>query len=298
VLADAQNAVDLSPRVASTVTVPPNSSVPFPVGTEIEITQQAAGQILLAPGAGVSLHSPEGKLGTRLQYSTVVLRKTATDTWIVRGDVASQLPFPILAWPADEGTGTVVNDLSGNGHNGVASASGWVTGNPPHAKGASGDASNPAVYSSGHTLLTASRTGTLMCTVKAINLTGTGDLLEIKSSDGSTYLTIYRPTSTSLQVEAHDSGGSTTDTTPYGLTITGQILKIGAVLSTSKLQLYVGGLLVEESDVTGTGTLGTISFISAGGTDTKPNQGVVNDVRMFAEALTAEQMAIFAASPM
>jgi hypothetical protein len=137
-----------------------------------------------------------------------------------------------------------------------------------------------------------------MCTVKAINLTGTGDLLEIKSSDGSTYLTIYRPTSTSLQVEAHDSNGSTTDTTPYGLTITGQVLKIGAVLSTSKLQLYVGGILVEESDVAGNGTLGTISFISAGGTDTKPNQGVVNDVRMFAEALTAEQMAIFASSPM
>lgn len=79
---------------AGTITVPPNSSVAFPVGTVINITQStggtaqtATGKISVAAGAGVTINSPAGALGCRVQHSTITLLKVATNVWQLGGDL-------------------------------------------------------------------------------------------------------------------------------------------------------------------------------------------------------------------
>lgn len=86
-LTDADTVIEMNAAAGTTVTVPPNSSVALPVGTIIELHQYGAGQVTVAPSAGVTLHS-SSSLATRAQYSTLSLRKRATDEWIVVGDLA------------------------------------------------------------------------------------------------------------------------------------------------------------------------------------------------------------------
>lgn len=88
VMADQSKAVECSNAAAITVTVPPNSSVAFPVGTVIEIAQCGAGKVTLAPGSGVTLDKRIG-LKTAGQWATLTLRKRGSDSWIVGGDAAS-----------------------------------------------------------------------------------------------------------------------------------------------------------------------------------------------------------------
>ena len=85
-LVDACTVVEGTKATAQTVTIPPNSSVAFLVGTIIEVCQYGAGQITLTPGAGVTIRTP-ASLTTRAQYSSVSLRKRATDEWLVGGDL-------------------------------------------------------------------------------------------------------------------------------------------------------------------------------------------------------------------
>lgn len=87
-LADASGAVECTNGSATTVTVPPNASVAFPVGTVIEVAQCGAGQVTLAPGSGVTLNNANG-LKTSKQWSAVTLRKRDTNVWLVAGDCAS-----------------------------------------------------------------------------------------------------------------------------------------------------------------------------------------------------------------
>lgn len=86
VLADAGKVVEMNVASGNTLTVPPNSSVAFPVGTIIEVHQYGAGQVTLTPGAAVTIRNPSS-LTTRAQYSTVALRKRATDEWVASGDL-------------------------------------------------------------------------------------------------------------------------------------------------------------------------------------------------------------------
>jgi hypothetical protein len=73
---------------AATFTVPPNSSVAFPVGCSLTLVQSAAGQITLAAGAGVTLSSAHG-LKTSAASAVVAATKIATDTWVVSGDTTT-----------------------------------------------------------------------------------------------------------------------------------------------------------------------------------------------------------------
>lgn len=86
VLGDGGTVVEGTKATAQTVTVPPNSSVAFPIGTVIEVVQYGAGQITLTPGAGVTIRTPSS-LTTRAQYSSVGIRKRATDEWVASGDL-------------------------------------------------------------------------------------------------------------------------------------------------------------------------------------------------------------------
>ena len=88
VLTDASKLVTLSNASAITITIPPNSSVAYPVGTKIDMAQIGAGQVTVAAGSGVTVNAtPTLKL--RAQYSAATCIKTATDTWLLVGDLAA-----------------------------------------------------------------------------------------------------------------------------------------------------------------------------------------------------------------
>lgn len=89
VLSDAGKAIDVTNASARTVTVPPNSSVAFATGTVVEVSRLGAGTVQILPGSGVTLNSVDGDDFIANQYSTVALRKTATDTWLLTGDLSA-----------------------------------------------------------------------------------------------------------------------------------------------------------------------------------------------------------------
>jgi len=74
---------------ANNLTVPPNSSVAFAVGTVIEVLQYGAGQTTIVAGAGVTLRSPGAKLKIAAQYGGASLRKITTDEWAVEGNITT-----------------------------------------------------------------------------------------------------------------------------------------------------------------------------------------------------------------
>lgn len=88
VLTDRGKLVEMNKSTALTLTVPPNSSVAFPVGTRIDVIQTGAGQLTFAPGSGVTLNGTPG-LKARAQWSAASLIKRGTDTWVVVGDLSS-----------------------------------------------------------------------------------------------------------------------------------------------------------------------------------------------------------------
>lgn len=89
VLADAGKMVTMTNDSANTLTIPPNSSVAFPVGTVINFASGGAGQTTIAAGAGVTIGSADSKLKLRVQYSSGSAIKIATDTWILVGDLST-----------------------------------------------------------------------------------------------------------------------------------------------------------------------------------------------------------------
>jgi len=89
VLTDATKSVTMNNASANTLTVPPNSSVAFPVGTQIVIGQLGAGQTTIAAGSGVTLNSHGSKLKLTGQYAVASILKIASNTWLVGGNLSS-----------------------------------------------------------------------------------------------------------------------------------------------------------------------------------------------------------------
>jgi hypothetical protein len=82
VLADAGKVVTMDNTGSATITIPPNSSVAYPVGTTISIARINSGSVALTAGSGVTL---TGNTATGAMYATEQLycRKRSTDTWFV-----------------------------------------------------------------------------------------------------------------------------------------------------------------------------------------------------------------------
>jgi hypothetical protein len=88
VLTDSAKFVTLSNASAITATVPPNSSVAFPTGTQVNLMQLGAGQVTVAAGAGVTLRSAGTLVKTSAQYAVATLLKIASDEWVLVGNLA------------------------------------------------------------------------------------------------------------------------------------------------------------------------------------------------------------------
>lgn len=92
VLADNGKLVTASNSSAQTYSIPTNASVAFPIGTQINIVSLGTGIVTIqAVTAGTTTVQSNGATSTaprlRAQYSAAVCVKTATDTWIVIGDI-------------------------------------------------------------------------------------------------------------------------------------------------------------------------------------------------------------------
>jgi hypothetical protein len=88
VLADANTYIRFTSASAVTFTIPPNSSVAFPVGTRIRGIAAGAGTVTLTPDTGVTLNSRGADLASAGQFAVFELIKAATNAWDVAGDVA------------------------------------------------------------------------------------------------------------------------------------------------------------------------------------------------------------------
>jgi hypothetical protein len=88
VLADAGKFVTLNNAAAIALTVPLESSVNYAIGTSIDLVQLGVGQVTVAGAGGVTVNSTPG-LKLRARYSAATLIKTASNTWVLVGDISA-----------------------------------------------------------------------------------------------------------------------------------------------------------------------------------------------------------------
>jgi hypothetical protein len=94
VLADNKNTlVTMNVATANDFLIPTNANVAFPIGSIINVVQTGVGKTTIeAVTPGTTTISSTGAVATapdlRKQFSAASCVKTATDTWIIIGDIA------------------------------------------------------------------------------------------------------------------------------------------------------------------------------------------------------------------
>jgi hypothetical protein len=87
-LTERDNLIEVASASGTTLTIPLNATIAYPVGTSIDILQTSTGQVTIAGAAGVTVNATPG-LKLRTQWSSATLFKRATDTWVVMGDLSA-----------------------------------------------------------------------------------------------------------------------------------------------------------------------------------------------------------------
>ena len=67
------------------VTVPPNSSIAFPIGTEISFLLYTAYELSFSSGSGVTIIAGNSYDTVTTQYNVCTLKKISTDLWVLIG---------------------------------------------------------------------------------------------------------------------------------------------------------------------------------------------------------------------
>jgi hypothetical protein len=81
--------IEVSSTDATTVTIPEDSTVNYPIGTTLDILQTNTGQVTIAPVSGsVTVNATPG-LKLRTRWSSCTLLKRAANTWVVFGDLTA-----------------------------------------------------------------------------------------------------------------------------------------------------------------------------------------------------------------
>lgn len=88
-LSDAYTVQETTNGAATTITVPPSSSVAYDVGAFIGFNVIGAGQLTLAPGVGVTLQSSGSELKSARQFARMGIEYRGSDTWLVGGEKAT-----------------------------------------------------------------------------------------------------------------------------------------------------------------------------------------------------------------
>ena len=69
------------------ITIPLNSNVAFPIGSELIFVRYGTGEVTFTPAVDVTLYSSGSKRTINMQYEFVTLKKMATDEWILLGSL-------------------------------------------------------------------------------------------------------------------------------------------------------------------------------------------------------------------
>ena len=88
VAADRGKLVEMNVGSANNLTVPLDSSVNFPTGTQIDILQVGSGQTTVVATGGVTINGTPG-LKIRAQWGGATLIKRAANTWVLIGDLTA-----------------------------------------------------------------------------------------------------------------------------------------------------------------------------------------------------------------
>jgi hypothetical protein len=80
--------IEVSSESGTTITIPLNSAVAYPVGTTLDILQTNTGQVTIAGDAGVTVNATPG-LKLRTRWSSATLLKRDTNSWVVFGDLSA-----------------------------------------------------------------------------------------------------------------------------------------------------------------------------------------------------------------
>ncbi len=84
-LADADNFTYFNSSSSLLAYIPTNTSVAFPIGTELHIMRYGTGDVTITPASGVTLVSDGNKRKIAAQYAAVTVKKILTDTWAIIG---------------------------------------------------------------------------------------------------------------------------------------------------------------------------------------------------------------------
>ena len=87
-LTERDSMIEMNSASATTLTVPTNATVAYPVGTSIDLLRVGAGAVDVAAASGVTINATPG-LKLRAQWSSATLVKRATDTWVLIGDLSA-----------------------------------------------------------------------------------------------------------------------------------------------------------------------------------------------------------------
>jgi len=87
-LTERDSMIEMNSASATTLTVPTNATIAYPVGTSIDVLRVGAGAVDVAAAVGVTVNATPG-LKLRAQWSSATLIKRATDTWVLVGDLSA-----------------------------------------------------------------------------------------------------------------------------------------------------------------------------------------------------------------
>jgi hypothetical protein len=80
--------IEMNSASATTVTIPTDAAVAFPVGTSLDVLRVGAGAVDVAAAGGVTVNATPG-LKLRAQWSSATLIKRAANTWVLVGDLSA-----------------------------------------------------------------------------------------------------------------------------------------------------------------------------------------------------------------
>jgi hypothetical protein len=254
-IADAWKNVFMNSASAINYTVPPNSSVAYPLYTEIWITQTGAGLLTIVQGSGVTVTASSGTLDSPGQNAMMRLYKTGTNTWLLSNGTAI-LPIDL--------TTDVTDILPGaNGGTGVNNTGKTITVSGAVSIGSS--THTVTLSTSGNTSITiptsgtvATQAGTETFTNKTIN-GGSNTITNIPFSTGISGLGTGVATAAAININA--LGGLATNP----MTTSGDVIYGGASGVPTRLATGTGYLKGGS-----TPTWSTINLASDVGTSRLP----------------------------
>ena len=87
-LTERDSLIEVAKATATTITIPTDATLNFPIGTSVDILQTSTGQVTIAGASGVTVNATPG-LKLRTTWSSATLFKRAANTWVVYGDLTA-----------------------------------------------------------------------------------------------------------------------------------------------------------------------------------------------------------------